>query len=350
MLHQTAVLASNSLLHQTAVLAFFAMPSPPMEGGRVPAVARAAPDEGVARFGAAIEARDVSITRERSSSTYSSDDTYSSISCEELPAKAAPAKAAPAARREMRPLRERSRSRVASVRRGPREPNTRSSSTHRRRELPVNAAQSKSASRRELQRRSPIHCVARSLRDEAEHLAERAKQLRTAADLVEGDGMAGAASSSVPAHWRRELPVPSAQCKSASRTQHGPMRGSVARAASPCSRPYGTARKAAARAAAPCSQPPGTALVAKVAALPPPPAPPPPRAPLALCDLPRPPSYPEVERPAPGTRAASQWRDGLKRGTGAWYRNQERARQNMIEDEMDAEFDRAARSGVCNDV
>ena len=327
------------------------MPSGPMEGGRVPGVARAAPDEGVARFGAAIEARDVSITRERSSSTYStSDDTYSSISCEELPAKPAPAKAAPAARREMRPLRERSRSRVASVRRGPREPNTRSSSTHRRRELPVNAAQSKSASRRELQRRSPIHCVARSLRDEADNLAERAKQLRTAADLVEGDGMAGAASSSVPAHWRRELPVPSAQCKSASRTQHGPMRGSVARAAAPCSRPYGTARKAAARAAAPCSQPPCTALVAKVAALPAPPAPPPPRAPLALCDLPRPPSYPEVERPAPGTRAASQWRDGLKRGTGAWYRNQERARQNMIEDEMDAEFDRAARSGVCNDV
>ena len=327
------------------------MPSGPMEGGRVPGVARAAPDEGVARFGAAIEARDVSITRERSSSTYSSDDTYSSISCEELPAKPAPAKAAPAARREMRPLRERSRSRVASVRRGPRElpstrPNTRSSSTHRRRELPVNAAQCKSASRRELKRRSPIDSVARSLRDEAEHLAERAKQLRTAADLVEGDGMAGAASSSVPVHWRRELPVPSPQCKSASRTQHGPMRGSVARAAAPCSRPYGTARKAAARAAAPCSQPPGTASVAKVAALPPPPAPPPPRAPLALCDLPRPPSYPEVERPAPGTRAASQWRDGLKRGTGAWYRNQERARQNMIEDEMAAEFDRAARSGV----
>ena len=309
---------SNSFLQ--AVLAFFAMPSGPMEGGRVPAVARAAADEGVARFGAAIEARDVSITSSRSSSTYSSDATsYSSISCQELPAKAAPAKAAPAARREMRPLRERSRSRVASVRRGPREPNTRSSSTHRRRELPVNAAQSKSASRRELQRRSPIHSVARSLRDEAEHLAERVKQLRTAADLVEGDGMAGAASSSVPVHWRRELPVPSPQCKSASRTQNAPMRGSVA------------------RAAAPCSQPPGTASVAKVAALPPPPAPPPPRAPLALCDLPRPPSYPEVERPAPGTRAASQWREGLEPGTGAWRRNQERCRRAMIEEEMDAE-------------
>ena len=340
MLHPTAVLASNSFLQKIAVLAFFAMPSGPMEGGRVPGVARAAPDEGVARFGAAIEARDVSITRERSSSTYSSDDTYSSISCEELPAKPAPAKAAPAARREMRPLRERSRSRVASVRRGPREPNTRSSSTHRRRELPVNAAQSKSASRRELQRRSPIHCVARSLRDEADNLAERAKQLRTAADLVEGDGMAGAASSSVPAHWRRELPVPSAQCKSASRTQHGPMRGSVARAAAPCSRPYGTARKAAARAAAPCSQPPGTASVAKVAALPPPPAPPPPRAPLALCDLPLPPSsrrHREEPRPAPGTLAASQWREGLQPGSGSWMRQQERMRRAMIEEDMDAQ-------------